>query len=90
MSETRRVTISIPGELLEEVDNLVRAEKRNRSQFVAEAMTYYLKERKREQLRRELRDGYIRMASLNLQLAEEDYSSLDDLYSYEEQLAEAK
>lgn len=89
MSETRRVTISIPGELLEEVDNLVRAEKRNRSQFVAEAMTYYLKERKREQLRRELRDGYIRMASLNLQLAEED-SSLDDLYSYEEQLAEAK
>lgn len=89
MSETKRVTISIPGELLEEVDNLVRAEKLNRSQFVAEAMTYYLRERKREQLRAELKEGYIRMASLNLQLAEED-SLLDDLYLYEEQLAEAK
>lgn len=89
-SGTKRVMVTLPYQLLEEVDRLVRAEKRNRSQLVAEAMTHYLRERKREQLRQELREGYIQMAKLNLQLAEEDTAEIEELYLYEERLAEAK
>ncbi len=89
-SSTKRVMVSLPYQLLEEVDRLVQAEKRNRSQVVTEAMTQYLRERKREQLRRELKEGYIQMARINLQLAEEDTNEIEELYLYEERLAEAK
>ncbi|NLV91549.1 MAG: CopG family transcriptional regulator [Firmicutes bacterium] len=86
----KKVVISLPHHLLQEVDRLVQAEKLDRSQLVAEAMAQYLQEHKRARLREELKEGYIQMAGINLQLAEEGTSEIEELYSYEEQLAEAK
>jgi len=40
-----RVMITLPDELLEQVDQTARAEQRNRSEFVQEAVQYYLKSR---------------------------------------------
>ncbi len=89
MTQTRRIMISLPHQLLQEVDRVVEEEHANRSQLVREAMQMYIWERRRQTLREKLKDGYQRMAALNLVLAEEgsDDRALDH---YESHLVEAE
>lgn len=75
MPETRRIMVTLPISLLEEIDRLVNSEKRNRSQFIREAMQLYLVERKRHFLREQMKKGYIEMAQINLRLALEDIAA---------------
>lgn len=63
--------ISIPSSLLQEVDGIIATEKRNRSEFVREAMRMYIEERKRRVIREVMKRGYQEMAIINLTLAEE-------------------
>lgn len=71
MSRVKRIMISLPGSLLEEVDDLAAAEKLNRSEFIREAMKMYIQERKRHLLREQMKKGYMEMAKINLALAME-------------------
>ncbi len=89
MSETKRIMVSVPNKLLLEVDKLVKEENGNRSQFVREAIQLYILERKKRLLRERLKEGYQRMAALNLVLAEEG-AGMDPLEEYEKELAEAE
>jgi hypothetical protein len=50
MATMERVTITLPRQVVEEIDEL----ERNRSRFVLEAVTRELERRRREQLRRSL------------------------------------
>ena len=50
MSTTERVTVTLPRQIVEEIDQL----ERNRSRFVLEAVRRELERRRREQLRRSL------------------------------------
>jgi len=63
--------ISLPQNLLSEVDGVVELEKRTRSEFIREAMKLYLQERKKRQIRERMQEGYMEMARLNLTLANE-------------------
>ncbi len=47
MAETKRIMVSLPNSLLEEVDFIVSMEKKNRSEFVKEAMKLYIREKKK-------------------------------------------
>lgn len=67
--------ISLPDSLLEEVDGLVAAENRNRSELIREAMHLYLQEIKRQQIRERLKQGYLEMAETNRGMAEEALSA---------------
>jgi len=69
--------ISLPQSLLEEVDGLLALERRNRSEFIREAMKAYISERKRRSVREEMKRGYQEMAQLNLALAQE-HCALED------------
>jgi len=71
MAELKRIMISIPHSLLQEVDGIIAVEKRNRSEFVREAMRLYIEERKRKETRESMKRGYLEMAKINLVLAEE-------------------
>ena len=71
MARTKRIMISLPQNLLKEVDGVVEMEKRTRSEFIREAMKLYLQERKKRQIRERMQEGYIEMARLNLALANE-------------------
>ena len=75
MPETRRIMITLPKSLLEEIDGLINSEKGSRSQFIREAMQLYLTERKRNFLREQMRKGYIEMAQINLRIALEDIAA---------------
>lgn len=71
MAELKRIMISIPNNLLKEIDGIVAMEKLSRSQFVRDAMCLYIEERKRKVILESMRKGYQEMAAINLTLAEE-------------------
>jgi CopG family transcriptional regulator/antitoxin EndoAI len=78
--------ISLPQNLLKEVDGVVEMEKRTRSEFIREAMKLYLQERKKRQIRERMQEGYIEMARLNLALANEAISAENEADRLAEEL----
>lgn len=71
VAELRRIMISIPNTLLQEVDGIIAMDKLSRSQFVRDAMRLYIEDRKRKAVRDMMKKGYQEMAVINLTLAEE-------------------
>ena len=71
MSNLKKVIITLPEELLEQADSFSQKEGVSRSAMIREALSDYIKERKREQIREQMEEGYAAMGSLNLALAEE-------------------
>lgn len=70
MGELRRIMVSVPCSLLEQVDGEASMERLNRSALVREALKAYLDEKRRLKLREEMMRGYVEMAEINLELAE--------------------
>lgn len=71
MGEARRITITLPADLLDAVDGIVAQEKRKRSEVICDALRGHLELRRRQVLRQQLVRGYQEMAQLNLRLAED-------------------
>ena len=71
MPRTKRVMVSVPNNLLQEVDGIVSSEKRNRSELIREAMRFYIRERKKNEIRQMMQKGYKEMGKINLDLANE-------------------
>ena len=76
----KRIMISIPDNLLQEVDGIVAMEKLSRSQFVRDAMRVYIEDRKRRAVRDLMKRGYQEMAIINLTLAEEGLAADAEAY----------
>ncbi len=84
--------ISLPDSLLKEIDGFLKNESQNdRSEFIKDAMKLYLKEKKKEEIREQLRNGYLEMSEFNKKLASEglEYDSKVMTY-YEDSLAECE
>jgi len=81
VAELRRIMISIPNALLQEIDGIIAMDKLSRSQFVRDAMRLYIEERKRKAVRDMMKKGYQEMAVINLTLAEEGL--LEDVDTFE-------
>lgn len=88
MKNTKRIMISLPQNLLQEVDGMVEKENSNRSELIREAMKLYLLERRKKYIRESMQKGYLEMANINLNLASESFlleeeadSALDRLVS---------
>ncbi|CAG7647719.1 hypothetical protein PAESOLCIP111_05438 [Paenibacillus solanacearum] len=75
---TKRIMISLPDYLLQEVDHLVEKENSNRSEFIRQAMKLYLLERKKRHLRESMQRGYMEMAKINLHMASEAFQAEED------------
>lgn len=71
MVDVKRITVTLPARLVNEIDGLSDGTRGNRSQFLLEAAERYLDDLKRQTLRQRLIEGYQEMAQLNLTLAEE-------------------
>ncbi len=66
---SRRIIVTISDMLLSEVDYFTVLEKRNRSEIVREAISFYLETRKREMVIEQMKKGYLEMAPINLNIA---------------------
>lgn len=91
MAELKRIVVSLPDSLLRQVDVILSKEKKNRSEFIQDAMRLYLRERERIRMREQLKSGYLEMAEINLKIAEMGISEdLKDLMLYETSLSESE
>lgn len=87
MAQARRIMVSMPDSLLQEVDRFVRRETGNRSAFVREAVLLLMDERLRRERFERCRIGYERTGKLNLELAEDGFGEDScDLEIYENYL----
>jgi len=71
LAQTRRIVVSLPESIIEEVDIIVSTEKKDRSEFIREAIYSVLLERRKAGIREQMRRGYIEMAHINLTLAKD-------------------
>lgn len=90
MAETRRVMISVPDNLLQELDIIVKRDKLNRSQLIREAVKVYIGERYNKQrsiVNKELMQrGYVEMSEINLNLANEALNAENEAVNVVEQM----
>ena len=87
MAQAKRIMVSLPDSLLQEVDGIVHREKGNRSAFVREAMLLLIKERHRHEKLEKCRTGYEKMSNINRALAEDGMAvHSQDLENYEDYL----
>ena len=70
MAELKKILVSLPDSLLQEVDAIVAIEKKNRSEFIREAMKLYIRERHRIEIREKMKKGYEEMAKINSEMTE--------------------
>jgi len=75
---TKRIMISLPDYLLQEVDGIVRKENSNRSEFIRQAMKLYLTDRKKRSIRESMQRGYLEMAKINLNMASEAFGAEEE------------
>ncbi|NLO81885.1 MAG: ribbon-helix-helix protein, CopG family [Clostridiales bacterium] len=91
MAELKKILVSLPDSLLREVDEIVAMEKRNRSEFIREAMKLYIRERHRIEIREKMKKGYEEMAKINIELAKIGFESTNEaLVVYEAILSESE
>ncbi|ABR50225.1 putative transcriptional regulator, CopG family [Alkaliphilus metalliredigens QYMF] len=91
MADSKRIMISLPDSLLQEVDGIVSMEQTNRSEFIREAMKLYIRERNKMELREKMITGYQEMGYINLAIAELGLSlDISSLEHYETQMAECE
>lgn len=89
MAELRKILISLPDNLLKEVDFIVSMDKTNRSKFVREAMRLYIRERRKLEMKDRMKKGYREMAEINIKLAEICFEAdCEQQNNYEERLGE--
>ena len=87
----KKILITLPDEMLTEVDTEVLEEATNRSKFIRTAIRSYLKSSKEERIREKLKKGYLSMAQVNLSIANMCISAdSEQLAVYEEKLAESE
>ncbi len=87
MSNLKKIIVSLPQSLLVQIDNLAKAQEKNRSELIREALSFYISEYKKKQIRQQLISGYGEMRGINLNLAEEGMgNALADLKEYETKL----
>lgn len=67
------IVISLPEQLLNEVDGVMQQENVNRNELIHQATKMYLHERKKRQIRESMRQGYMEMAKINLNMASEAF-----------------
>lgn len=89
MKKLKKITLTIPDNLLREVDDIVTEGGISRSELVQEAMQLYILKRKRIDDQAKLKQAYLEMAEINLEIAE-GMMNMDNaqLQNYEESLKE--
>lgn len=91
MAQLKKILITLPEDLLREVDQFVFCENTNRSEFIRDAMRCYMKLKRKKELDEEMKKGYLEMAQINLSIANMCVEAdEEELSAYEEKLAECE
>ena len=79
MSEnSQEIKIKLPQNLLNELDGMVEEDNVDRNDFIYQATKMYLRERKKRHIRESMREGYMEMAKINLNIASEAFQAEEE------------
>ncbi|QKS70190.1 antitoxin [Paenalkalicoccus suaedae] len=88
MESTKNITVSLPQQLVNELDALTEGKDEDRCAFIQRATKMYVQEQKKLLIRETMQQGYEEMAKINLMIATESFlveeeaeSTLDRLVS---------
>ncbi|WP_245684735.1 CopG family ribbon-helix-helix protein [Orenia metallireducens] len=85
----KKVMISLPNNLLQEIDGFIKEDNQDRSQFISDAMEIYVNQLRTSKFRDEMKQGYLEMAKINLCIATECFMVENNtFFNYEARLAE--
>lgn len=91
MSQLKKILVSLPDSLLEQVNDYAQSSGINRSELVREAMKEYIANRKKSEMRERLKKGYEMMSAINLEWAEACMNADTQVqFEYEEKLSESE
>ena len=74
----REITIKLPQSMLKEVDGVVQHENGDWSDFMYQATKMYLREKKKRHIRESMRNGYMEMAKINLNIASDAFQAEEE------------
>ena len=74
----KRITVHLPGSLLNDMDAVARRERRSRGEIVRRAVAEWLRERNGRYNAELLERGYLEMAGINLMIASEAFHAEND------------
>ncbi len=86
MADNKKILISIPENLLRELDNAVKTEGTNRSDFIRKSIRFYLIEKRKIEIRSKMKAGYLEMSNINKSITEYSEGDYEDFLSYETKL----
>ena len=69
-----RIMITIPHDLLGDVDSAAQSLKQNRSQFIRQALTDFLQRLEQQEFEKLLAEGYREMSESNSKIVAESFS----------------
>lgn len=79
MSEnSQEIKIKLPQKLINELDGMVEEDNVDRNDFIYQATKMYLRERKKRHIRESMREGYMEMAKINLNIASEAFQAEEE------------
>ena len=91
MSKHKKILLTLPKDLLSEIDKLIDSASISRSEFIRDGIRFYIQSQKREHIRKLLEKGYQESGMLNLQIAEDCLQSDNlQLENYLEMLSECE
>lgn len=91
VAEVKKIIVSLPNNLLKQIDYIIAYENKNRNEFIQEAMKLYIKEREKLKIREQLKLGYVKMAQVNIEFAELGIcADCKDFVMYESRLSECE
>ncbi|GHV45535.1 CopG family transcriptional regulator [Clostridia bacterium] len=91
MTESKRILVSLPNTLLDEVDGFAGRSGTSRSELIRVAMREFVQRRKKLDVDERLKVGYQLMAAINLELVELCAAAdCKQQFEYEEKLSECE
>ncbi len=91
MTQSKKIEVTVPASLLDDVDSLAKLDGVSRSDVVSRAMREYITGRKNKNLRKQLKKGYEEMAAINIEWAENCLEADNECQlNYEEKLSECE
>ncbi|RYL87574.1 antitoxin [Sporolactobacillus sp. Y61] len=72
-SNLEKIMLSLPQHLLSEIDGIASRDNVNRNEFLHRAIGMYVRERNKGYVRDLMRQGYMEMAKINLNIASEAF-----------------
>ena len=90
MSTSKKLAVKLSETLYIEFNRVLKKDCKKRSKFIGEAIILYIEEKKRLSYIDEMKQGYLEMAELNLQIAAMGFEiDIKDFKEYEVKLSES-